>query len=340
MKEKLKKYFGPIYITAASAAVIIWLACNREFDEIIAALGTLDRRWVFAAGGCVAMYLALRVAALQYHLRANGARLSLRQAMAVTGTGQFYSAVTPSASGGQPMQVYRMRQYGVPVSLGTSCISVKFIGFQASYLLLGLILALGHLDLINRELYGWRWLIALGYVLNSLLIAAVLLTVPRTHLADRLMRCAVRLGTKLKLIRNPEHALSKLHDTVYEYRQALVQMLRRPKDAAILFALSMAQTICYMMVAVCMARAFRSDAVWHDVLTLQLQLFVAAAFIPLPGAAGAQESGFCFFFRSVFPADQLSAAMLIWRFFSYYLLLLSGLVMMALGINRRGGAGD
>ena len=73
------------------------------------------------------------------------------------------------------------------------------------------------------------------------------------------------------------------------------------------------------------------------IMTLQLLLFIAAAFVPLPGAAGAQESGFCVFFHGIFQEESLMAAMVCWRFFSYYLLLVVGLIMMAVaGFRRRG----
>jgi len=57
--------------------------------------------------------------------------------------------------------------------------------------------------------------------------------------------------------------------------------------------------------------------------------------VPLPGAAGAQESGFCVFFRGIFPEDSLAAAMLCWRWFTYYLLMILGLIMMAAGSGKR-----
>ena len=57
-----------------------------------------------------------------------------------------------------------------------------------------------------------------------------------------------------------------------------------------------------MLVPLCLYRAFGLSG-WApaDLFTLQLLLFIAAAFVPLPGAAGAQEGGFYLFFRGVFP---------------------------------------
>ena len=127
MKKAIRKYAGVIYIALMSAAVLIVLSCTDELGQVWTAMDSLDGRWVFAALGCIAAYLFLRMAALRHYLARHGVRISWRTAMGATGVGQFYSAITPSASGGQPMQVLWLRRRGVPSSLGTACVSAKFL---------------------------------------------------------------------------------------------------------------------------------------------------------------------------------------------------------------------
>ena len=99
MKKAIRKYAGVIYIALMSAAVLIVLSCTDELGQVWTAMGSLDGRWVFAALGCIAAYLFLRMAALRHYLARHGVRISWRTAMGATGVGQFYSAITPSASG-------------------------------------------------------------------------------------------------------------------------------------------------------------------------------------------------------------------------------------------------
>ena len=96
-----------------------------------------------------------------------------------------------------------------------------------------------------------------------------------------------------------------------------------------------------MGVTVCIYHAFGlSGASDGWIFTLQTLLFIAAAFVPLPGAAGAQESGFVVFFHGVFPESDLAAAMLCWRFFTYYFLLIVGFAMSALAGKRAPATGN
>ena len=330
MREILKKYSGVIYIALMTAVIVVVLNCTNEMGQIFEALRSMDPRWLCCAGAGIVLYVFLRAATIRFYLMRRGHRVSWRSAGGVTGAGQFYSAITPSSSGGQPMQVVWLRRLGIPVSLGTACVCVKFLGFQMAVLLLGGVMGLANACMVNEQLIGFRWLVVLGYLVNAALIMAVLFTIPRTRVVDRMSWAVIRLGEKLRLVKNREETFERFQKMVKEYRDALLQLLHTPLDAVVIFALSIMQVLSYMGVVVCLYHAFGLTGVLAQrILTMQLMLFIAAAFIPLPGAAGAQESGFCIFFRGIFPDSGLMAAMVCWRFFSYYLLILLGLIMMA-----------
>lgn len=337
MRETLKKYSGVIYIVLMTAVVVVVLNCTNEMGQIFEALKALRPRWLCSAGVGIVLYLFLRVATLKFYLSRRGYKISWRSAAGVTGAGQFYSAITPSSSGGQPMQVLWLHRLGVPVSMGTACVSVKFLGFQMAVLLLGGIMGIVNAQMVNQQLFGFRWLVVLGYLVNAALILAVLLTIPRTRVVDKLSWGVICLGEKLRLVKDRDKTFERSQNMIREYRDALLQLLRTPLDAAVTFGLSILQVLTFMGVIICLYHAFDlSGTSAQTLLTMQLMLFIAAAFIPLPGAAGAQESGFCVFFRGIFPEDSLMAAMVCWRFFSYYFLILMGLVMMAIAkIHRK-----
>lgn len=343
MRNTLKKYAGILYIAGMAVVILVVLRCTNELAQVYEAMQSLNSVWLGACAGCIVAYLLLRMGTLRYYLWRNGVRLSWLDAAGVTGAGQLYSAITPSSSGGQPMQVFWLHRRGVPVSLGTACVSVKFMGFQTAFLLLGGVLWLSNWQMVTDQLYGFRWLVLLGCLINLALIAGVALTIPRFGAVERLIQRLIRLAAKIHLVKHPDAACARAFEAVSDYRQALQSLLRSPLDAAVIFLLSMLQVLAYMGVSLCLYRAFGlSGTPDVQILTLQLLLFIAAAFVPLPGAAGAQETGFCLFFRNVFPSDQLIAAMLCWRFFSYYALMILGLILMALSGMRKpsGREGD
>ena len=93
--------------------------------------------------------------------------------------------------------------------------------------------------------------------------------------------------------------------------------------------LSIPQFILQMSVIYFIFRAFGyHDVSYLEVLAVQSMLQVSVSFMPMPGASGAQEIGFSSFFRNYFVNDDLYAAVMVWRFFTYYLVVIAGAILV------------
>ena len=55
---------------------------------------------------------------------------------------------------------------------------------------------------------------------------------------------------------------------------------------------------------------------------------LSASFFPLPGGTGASELSFTVLFGQLFSGGTLFWAMLIWRFFTYYMYIIQGIGVM------------
>lgn len=346
MLKFLRKYAGVAYILLASLVVVAVVLNSTELPDAMRAFGTLKVGWVWVCAALMCMYLLLRSCTLWYYLRRQGFRIKLVDVIMVTGVGQFYSAITPSSSGGQPMQVLALHRRGIPVSTATAALAVKFLGFQSAFMLLGLGFWLGNWQMVARQLGGMRYLVALGYVVNSALMVGVLLTMVRSHWVNRALGWCVRQLARLRIVKDEQAMQLKAVQMLEEYRAAFKHLIAHPGQALAVLALSCAQIMCLMGVPACLYRGFGLTG-WQsgELYTLQLLLFIAAAFVPLPGAAGAQEGGFYLFFQGVFPEGDVLAAMLCWRCFTYYLLLVLGMVAVVADalrgwIVRRRAQGD
>lgn len=194
MKRWLKQNIGILYIVLLTGVLSAVLLRSDELPNMLKTLGSLQVRWVWAAAACILIYLALRALSLWFYLKSRGCQLRLYEALIITGIGQFYSAVTPSASGGQPMQVLAMHQRGIPLSIGTAAVSLKFIGFQTTFMLMGGLLWATHMHMVGNQLGGVRWLVLLGYLLNSVMIFLVLTAMNNRGLVDRVMDWLIRMA--------------------------------------------------------------------------------------------------------------------------------------------------
>jgi uncharacterized protein (TIRG00374 family) len=65
-------------------------------------------------------------------------------------------------------------------------------------------------------------------------------------------------------------------------------------------------------------------------MALQVIVFAAMTFIPTPGGAGGAEAVFFIIYRSFLPADTIGVVTAVWRFFTFYFLLIVAALLFLL----------
>ena len=71
-----------------------------------------------------------------------GKKTKLHQCIRYSFIGFFYSCITPSASGGQPAQIYYMSKDGLDVSISTLVLMIVTITYKAVLVLVGFVVLL------------------------------------------------------------------------------------------------------------------------------------------------------------------------------------------------------
>lgn len=330
MRKWLRGKLNAIIVILSVAVFLVIIFMSGDLNGIVNDLSTLKFSWVLAAIACAALYLLARAISVKYYLTRQGYRFRLCDALLVTGVGQFYSAVTPMATGGQPMQVYYMTRKGIPVSAATAVVSVKFLAFQFSLILLSIVGLICNFNAVNDALGPLKAFLVLGYILSLALPAALLLMSVNQTLLNKISGGIIALLKKMRLLKDPGAALKNLRGTLGEYRDSLMTLRSKPRVAVILICLSTLQVLFFGGIVVCLYRAFGlSGTSDFQLFTLQLSLLIMASFIPLPGASGAQEGGFYLMLLSAFSENLIMPAIIVWRFFTYYLLMLLGLAAVS-----------
>ena len=77
-------------------------------------------------------------------LRSQGYRISVGQGLKNALLGLYYSYITPSSTGGQPMQAaYLLRDDKIPVGISTAALIIKFMCFQCAFVLVSVVSFVG-----------------------------------------------------------------------------------------------------------------------------------------------------------------------------------------------------
>lgn len=327
MKPGTKKLLNFCLIFGTLAVVLLVGVNGEEMSSAIAAFKEIEPQWIAL---CALSYLgtvALDAGGLHHFLRRQGQKISFPYAVMVSIMGSYYSNITPGATGGQPMQVYYMAKKKVSVGVATSALTVKFFCFQFMLAVLGTVLWIANGPFIYEQLGRNRWILIVGYSYNCFTVCLVLLMALVKKPVQVILRLAIRLGKKLHLVKDEAATLNRwndVHDTFYD---SIRQIARHPIDLMVQLVYAALHLLSLMAVIYFLYEAFGLSGVGYWQLTaLGLMLYTSAAYTPLPGASGAQEGVFALYFSQVFPDGIRLMALLLWRFFTYYVSLIVGAV--------------
>jgi len=287
-----------------------------------------------------ALYVLFDALAIHHFLIIQDHRIKLRHSLHAAMTGIYYCNITPGASGGQPMEMYCLSKYGVPVGVSGSGMAVKFVFFQVVLLLTGTVLWICNAPFVYEYIDGRQWFVLMGYVANFFTIGLVILMAVSQKAVRWVIERCIAIGVKLRICKDPEASRAKWENHCVSFSSSVQMVMKNPRDIVIQCLIALGQLMSLMIVIIVVYHALGLTGVSTiQLITLGVLLYIGASYVPLPGASGAQEGGFASLFKFVFPDAQRFVALLIWRFTTYYLSVLVGAVMTTIE-NIRGMRSD
>ena len=324
--HSLKKHFSAVVIVLSVAAVVMIAFSNQELENAWEAVLSLKPLWVLGVFFCWAAYASFEALGSWLYLRSQRFSLGFFRSLSATMIGFFYSNVTPSAAGGQPMQVSSLRRANVPVGYGTMAVTIRFISNQFVISLLSLFLFLIHHDAVHAQLENRIWFVRIGWLINFCAVPVVLTAAFHRIWIENLADWMIGLLARFRLLQHPDQIRAKLDNTLDTYHEALRELLRRPVQILLQVFCSLFSLLGLTGSVIFVYHAFGlSGTDWLFLLTVSCLLFISASYTPLPGASGAQEGGFLLYYNGIFTDGTIGLALLVWRFFTYYLFLIAGL---------------
>lgn len=124
--------------------------------------------------------------------------------------------------------------------------------------------------------------------------------------------------------------MNSFHDSV----QILI---KRPGDLLVQLLIGGLQLMSQMVILYFIYLGLHQQgAGFGEIISMDIMEYLSAAYMPMPGASGAQEVTFSLYFGGIFSENVRLVALLTWRFFTYYLSLIVGMVVLAIYSWRAG----
>lgn len=336
MKNKKTKIINAIVFIVLIIATFYVIFKKNDMHEILRHIMNVDKKFIVLGLFVMLLFSACEAFNIYSVLKSLGEKTKYKQALKYAFVGFFFSSITPSSTGGQPLQLYFMSKDKIPASHSLIALIVELFSFQ---LAVGITAILGfvlHHKLLLSSIGNLKYLVFLGLSINIIILISLLILLFSKKLALKIIKGIYKF---LKFIH------FKKSDSFYENS---LKQIDEYHDSAIF--LKNHKTIIYKTLIVSLIQMFFYHSIPYFVYlsfglreysiiefaSLQAVLYIAVSSLPLPGAMGVSEGSFVILFKLLFPASILSSAMLISRGISFYLYtFITGIIIVAIVITKK-----
>ncbi|MCR5087093.1 MAG: flippase-like domain-containing protein [Lachnospiraceae bacterium] len=294
-KSSARKTALWIILSFGIALLSIWAVTSQNkrfsFRVFWCRLVNADKGWLACAVAAMLGFILFEALAFRCILRGLGYRRSLFANYTYAATDIYFSAITPSATGGQPAAAYiMMHSGGISGSVTTVTILLGLALYALSIIVLGMVCFLCRPALYFSFSLVPRIMIVIGVVVQVGLAFMFVLLILRGQLLCKLACKLLPLAAKLHLVRNPERRAERLQASLNNYRLC-AEMTAGKKNMllkALLFnILQRASQISVTVFAYLATGGKCKNAL--DIFSIQSYTILGAAYVPIPGGMGVMD---------------------------------------------------
>lgn len=329
-----------LLLTAITIAVIFK---GNDMGTVAAAAKTLEPVYLFGAAATALFFTSAEGIMIWYLLGSLEGRTNLLSCIKYSFVGFFYSGITPSATGGQPMQLYYMQKEGHRISNSTVVLMTVAVIYKFVLVVIGIGMLAFYYGPLRHYLGNFIYLYYLGLFLNAALVLVLLFVMVSPRCFKGIVVGGEHVLKKLHLLKESDRRTGKLIDMADQYHEAVLFFLNHKSKIFWVIGFTFLQRCSVFFLTWLIYRGMGlAGQSMISVMVLQASVYIAVDMLPLPGAQGITEVMYKAAYAKVFPGAYLTASMCVTRGLNFYfLLIVSAFTAMCChfgGNRRRGGS--
>ncbi len=293
INDKYKKICWIIFslvLACLTVTTVIKQSEGVSLSDIVHTVMKADKTWLIVAIISASMFIICEGFAVMCILKGAGYKIKFKNGLLYSTSDIFFSAVTPSATGGQPASAFFMLRDGIPAGVVTATLIINLMLYTLSVVILGFIAVLMYPAAFFEFRIFSRVLISGGFAVLCGLSAFFLLMLKN---GEKIFLVAFRILMffyKKRLIKRPDSMVSRLRKAKMDYRQCAKIVVKKPM--ILLYSLfwnllqRFTQLIVPMLLYISMGGHFK-----EAIMVFQRQCLVTVGFnfVPIPGAMGVAD---------------------------------------------------
>lgn len=316
------------------ALLTVWAVLKQNENvspsDIIETAKSADKLLLSAAGVCAFMYVWFEGAAVRTIAKSTGYKRSRASGLIYAASDVYFSAITPSATGGQPASAYFMVKDGIPAGVSAAVLVLNLMMYTVSVVVLGVIAVVTDPHAFSAFSSPSKLLIVCGAVVLTMLSAAFLLLLLKGKYVFAVLR---RLAGAMKLSRLTE----KIDRAEKDYSSCAVMLA---KDRSLLlraFVWNFLQRASQIVVPMVLYLALGGEGRYAGTMfSRQCLITIGYNFVPIPGAMGITDYLMIDGFSGVVGSDAAFSLEMLSRGLTFYICVtVSGIITMIGYIAKR-----
>lgn len=294
MKNNFKNNLLWILLLVAISAITIKIvtSCSKGFswERFVCFLKGANPLWMVLAALCAFGFVYFEGLGLQCTCRFFGHGFSAGKGIIFSASDIFFSAITPSATGGQPAALILMMKYGTPAAVSAIALLLNLVMYTIAILLISAVCCLVYPGILLRMSLVPKLFIAFGVIVQIAFIALFLMCIFNDRLILKVCRWGLKLLCRLHIYRNYDEQYEKLLAMIKQYKECGA-LLRRETGLLIkVFLCNLAQRLSVILVSVCVFLAVGGKAgCAFKAFSVQALAVLGSNAVPVPGAVGVAD---------------------------------------------------
>lgn len=330
---KNKKY----WISGIVLVIIICLTMYmllKEFDisQIAQAIMNVNPVYIALCILMVILYSLFEGIGLRVVLKTFGTKISYLKGFVYGNIDLYFSLITPSSTGGQPVMAYYMAKDSISVSQSTMAILLNTLNFKAVLLTLATLVLIFMPNLVLGGDAIVTVLYFVGYGMQILMSTLCFMAMFCQKIVRKISFVIIRFLSKIRIIKDAEKTIVSFGKSLDDYAQCADFIKGSRFLVPRVYIVNFIQRMFLFTIGYLVYISFGQASLnYFEVVGIQAAIATAANFLPIPGAAGVTEVVFMLLYSSIYPdRTLLMSALLLTRIFEFYFsLLMSGGVSLA-----------
>ena len=313
--------------------VITFVVIFTEYDinELINVLKTVDIRYVSISLALVFIYILFEGLATWVLLKAVGYNTAIYTNFEYAAIDYYYCAITPSASGGQPMVVYFMNKDKIPVGASSQVLLIN----TALFKIVLVTLSLFSLFFCYQYIFESTLMLVLfiiGIVINVILILFCILFSFKRSWIESIGKRLIMFLIRIKILKKPLKIIRFFTKKMDDYEQGAKLLATHKSKVGLALLFNYIQRTALFSIAYLVYLAFQKNYPeligfnYFDLLAIQTIIALSVDSLPLPGGMGISEILYVSIFGIVYSGIAgvesgvlVASAMLLTRAVAFYL---------------------